>query len=302
LDRKTHTGRIKGDVRRMGPFKINEKEFTAILKLVKYQGAPKDFDETVESFSIVDKEGGVHYQKSFDVEYGNGGFAESIGIWVYALESSGRRIYVYESGRLKEVISRGNGVVGLIVYYGITPSAPSSRVSCQVFILKGEHLVPLFSPLTVYERIFELPHGSNANALRLFDDNTMKFGVWTRWFELVVPIKVLDGLRVVPLHYHSTFDYNAFEVLVERRHFEEESFVRFYNHPEVSFIPQHLVIKKDTKVEFLWAYARVSIEPGGAECVISIDEMPWLKVRIDGKEGFVRDAEDLLALGIHPAG
>jgi hypothetical protein len=25
-------------------------------------------------------------------------------------------------------------------------------------------------------------------------------------------------------------------------------------------------------------------------------------VRIDGKEGFVRDAEDLLALGIHSAG
>jgi hypothetical protein len=45
-----------------------------------------------------------------------------------------------------------------------------------------------------------------------------------------------------------------------------------------------------------------SIESGGGECVISIDEMPLLKVRIDGKEGFVRDAEDFLALGIYPVG
>lgn len=302
LDRKIYTGEIIRHESRMGPFRIFEREFTVILKLMKYQGASKGFDETVESFSIVDKEGEVHYRRSFDVEYGNGGFAESVGISAYTLESEGRKGFLYESRRLKEFISKGHRGVGLILYYSITPSAPSSGVSCQVFALKGEHLVPLFSPLTVYGQIYELPHGSNPNALRLFDGNTMKFGVWTGWFEVIIPVQVLDGLRVVPLHYHSTFGYNAFDVIVERRHSEEETFVRFFNHPEVSSIPQHVIIKKDTRVEFLWAYARVSIGSGGAECVISIDEMPWLKMRIDGKEGFVRDAEDLLALGIHPAG
>ena len=286
----------------MGPFKINDTEFTVILKLMKYQGASKGFDETVESFSIVDKEGDVHYRKSFDVEYGNGRFAESVGISAYALDSRGRKSFLYESGKLKEFISKRLVGEGLILYYGFTPSAPSSGASCQVFTLKGEHLVPLFSPLTVYGQIYELSQGSNPNALILFDGNTMKFGVWTGWFEVIVPVKVLDGLRVAPLHYNSTFGYNAFDVIVERRHSEEETFVRFFNHPEISSIPRHVIIKKDTEVEFLWAYARVSIESGGAECVISIDEMPWLKVRIDGKEGFVRDAEDLLALGIHPAG
>ena len=302
LDRKIDTGKIKSHERRMGPFKINEREFTAILNLMKYQGASKGFDETVESFSIVDKEGNVHYQKSFDVEYGNGRFAESVGINAYALDSRGRKSLFYESGKSKEFISKGQAGVGLILYYGVIPSAPSSGVSCQVFTLKGEHLVPLFSPLTVYGQIYELPHGSNPNASRLFDGNTMKFGVWTGWFEVIVPVKVLDKLRVAPLHYNSTFGFNAFDVIVERRHSEEETFVRFFNHPEISSIPRHVIIKKDTKVEFVCAYARVSIESGGAECVVSVDEMPWLKVRIDGKEGFVKDAEDLMALGIHPAG
>ena len=302
LDRKIYTGKIKSHERRIGPFKINEREFTVTLKLMKYQGASKGFDETVESFSIVDKEGEVHYQKSFEVEYGNEGFAESIGVSAYTLESKGRKSFLYESGKLKEFISKGHEGAGLILYYSVTPSAPSSGVSCQVFTLEGEHLVPLFAPLTVYGQIYELPQGSNPSALKLFDRNTMKFVVRTGWFEVIIPVKVLDRLTVVPLHYHSTFGYNAFDVIVERRHSEEETFVRFFNHPEVSSMPRHVIIKRDTKVEFLWAYARVSIGSGGAECVISIDEMPWLKLRIDGKEGFVRDAEDLLALGIHPAG
>jgi hypothetical protein len=302
LDRELNAGKIQSHERRMGPFKINEKKFSVILKVLKYQGASRGFDETVESFSIVDKGGDIHYRKSFDVEYGDGGFAESIGMSAYALDSRGKRGFRNESGKLKEIISKGHWCVGLVLYYGFTPSAPSSGVSCQVFALKGEHLVPQFLPLTVYGQIYELPHGSDPNALRLFDGDTMKFGVWTGWFEVIVPVKVLDRLRVVPLHYSSTFRYNAFDVIVERRHFEEETFVRFFNHPEVSSIPRHVIIKKDTKIEFLWAYARVSIGSGGSECVISIDEMPWLKVRIDGKEGFVRDAEDLLALGIHSAG
>jgi hypothetical protein len=301
-DEKTHIGKIGSHEKRMGPININGREFTLILKVMKYQDASNSIDETVESFSIVDKEGKIHYQKLFDVEYGNGEFAQRLGIWAYALDGSGKKGFLNESGRLKEIIFKGQAGVGLIVYYGITPSAPSSGVSCQVFALKGEHLLPLFSPLTVYGKIYELPHGSKPNALKLFDGDTMKFGVWTGWFEVIVPVKVLDKLRVVPLHYYSTFGYNAFDVVVERRYSEEESFVRFFNHPEVSSTPKHVIIKKDTKVEFLWAYARASIKSGDAECVISIDEMPWLRVRIDGKEGFVRDAEDLLALGIHPAG
>ena len=302
LDREIYTGKIKSHERQLGPFKINKREFTVILKLLKYQGAPKCFDETVESFSIVDKKGEVHYQKSFNVEYGNGSFAESIGIWAYALDSVGRKVFLYESGRLKEVISKGHAGVGLILYYGIDPSAPSSGVSCQVFALKGDHLVSLFSPLTAYGQIYELPHGSNPNARRLFDGNTMRFGVWTGWFEVIVPVKVLDRLRIVPLHHYLTYGYDAFDVRVERRHSEEETFVRFFKSPEISSIPRHVIIKKDTKIEFLLAYARISIGSGSAQSVISTDRMPWLKVRIDGKEGYVRDAEDLLALGIQPAG
>lgn len=302
LNGKPWTDQITRYESRLGPLKLGARELTVILNLIEYQGASEGFERTVETFSIVDKEGRVHYQKTFGVTYGDQGLEESMGVSAHVLESKGRPGFTHTPGGLEASASKEHAWAGLILSYAVTPSAPSSGVSCQVFTLQGDHLVPLFAPLTVYGKIYDLPPGSNAGAVSLFDDDTMKFGVWTGWFEVIVPVKVLDGLRVVPLHYTLTFDYNAFDVIVERRETDKETFVRLFNQPAAPATPRHVVIRKGTKVEFLWVYARVSIAHGGPESALSVDEMPWLKVRIDGEEGFVRDGEDLLALGIHPAG
>ena len=302
IEEGIHTGQIIRNERRIGPIRLDEREFTLILKLITYQGASNSSGETAESFSIVDRKGEVHYQKSFDIEYGNGGFTESIGIWAYALEGSDRKVFHYESGKLKEDLLKGGRIEGLILYYSVVPSAPLSGISCQVFALKEQHLVPLFAPLTVYGRIYDLPHGNNPDARRFFDEDTMRFGVWTGWFEVVVPVKVFDGLKVAPLHHNLTFGYDAFDVKVRRKASKKETFVRLFDSPKRSSTLRNVIIKKDTKVEFLWAYARASIQSGGTESSISTDEMPWLRVRIDNSEGFVKDAQDLMALGVQPAG
>jgi hypothetical protein len=302
LDREIDTDKIKSHERRIGPFKLNEKEFTVLLKLMKYQGASNSFDETVESFSIMDRKGEVHYQKAFDLEYANGSFARSVAIQAFSLDSSERKVFLNESGKLKEDVFKGCMIEGLILYYSVVPRAPSSGVSCQVFALKEERLVPLFSPLTVYGEIYELSLGSNQNARVLFDGDTMRFGVWTGWFTVIVEVKVFDRLKVEPLHHNLTFNYDAFDVKVKRRASKKETFVRLFDSPEASSIPRHVIIKKDTKVEFLWAYARASIQSGGTESSISVNAMPWLRVRIDDKEGFVKDAQDLIALRVQPVG
>lgn len=288
--------------RRLGPFTLNDKEFTVLLKVRKYQGAPDGFDETTELLSIVDGKGETHYQKAFSVELGELGFAETVMINAYALKNSDTKIFLMESGELIEDVMKGGLNKGLILYYGFLPTAPLSGVSCQVFALKEDVLTPLFAPLTVYGTVHDLPKGSTENALRLLEGDTVEFGAWTGWFEVIVPIRVLAGLKVVPLHHHLTYGYDAFDVRVERSPSEEDTYVRLFESPVDSSIPRHVVIKKDTKVEFIFAYTRVSIESGADECGISLDTPPWLKVLIDGKEGFIRDEEDLLALGIHPAG
>jgi hypothetical protein len=149
--------------------------------------------------------------------------------------------------------------------------------------------------------VYDLPNGSRSGAKRLFEGETMKFGVWTGWFEVTVPVKVLEGLRAVPLHRQLTFGLDAFPVVVERAPRDEETFVRLFRSPDDS-TPRHVIVKRDSNVEFLWAYTKVTFDSGLDETGISVEEMPWLEVRIDGKEGFIRDAEDLMALGLRPAG
>lgn len=294
--------RLESYEKKIGPFKVGDKSFTVVLNLKKIPDSTGSFSETVESFEIKDEKGVSHYKRSFKIKIREDEFSETISLWGYALECRDE-YFRNESGKLKRII-KDYEPKGLILYYEELPSAPSSGILCQVFALKENRLVPLFSPLTVYGAIYDLPQGGISGTLRLFDDNTMKFGVWTGWFEVIVPVKVLNGLRTVPLHYSLTYDLSAYDVKVEREPSEEETFVRLFESPESSAIPRHVVIKKATKVEFLWTYAKIVIESDEEQGVISIseDEAPWLKVRIDGKEGFVRDAEDLRALGIQEAG
>ncbi len=287
--------------RRLGPFEIDGESYTVILGIQRIEGAPDGFEETVESFSIVDDQGNEHYRKSYKVSAAEGMFEETMMIGAYALESGGRKMIRSESGEWKEQVINMGKTIGLLLYYSYIPSAPLSGISCQVFTPEGDRLLPRFPPLTVYGTVAELPAGSRPDVRRLLEQDTMKFGVWTGWFEVTVPLQVLEGLRVVSLHHHLTYGLDAFSVVVERAPQERETFVRLFRSPDDS-IPEHVIVRQDSKVEFLYAYTQVSFDAGLEETAISVGEMPWLRVKINDKEGFVRDAEDLMALGLRPAG
>jgi hypothetical protein len=130
---------------------------------------------------------------------------------------------------------------------------------------------------------------------------TMEFGVWTGWFEVIVPVRVLEGLGIVPLHHHQTYGLDAFAVAAEREPPGAETFVRLFRTPDDT-APDHVIVRKGSTVEFLMAYAKASLETGEEEVSVSVGEKPWLKVRIDGRAGYVKDEEDLTALGLRPAG
>lgn len=180
LDGELAAGRIQRHEKRMGPFNIKEKDFSVILKVLKYQGSSVGFDETIESFSIVDQEGKVHFEKSFPIEYDNERFTENWRVGANVLDDRGLKSFRVDSGVLKKTPPKDRPGAGLVLYYGFVPSAPSSGESCQVFALKGEDLVSLFKPLTCYGEIYTLEPGSKPNARRLFENNTMRFGVWNR--------------------------------------------------------------------------------------------------------------------------
>ncbi len=71
--------------------------------------------------------------------------------------------------------------------------------------------------------------------------------------------------------------------------------------PDERTTPKHVVVKRSSKVEFL-AARTTNIMTGDGKWNEKFEEFPWLKVRIDGKVGWVRSAEDFEALGLRQAG
>lgn len=287
--------------RKLGPFEIEGRKLSVVLRLQTINGAPDGFDETVESFSIVDDLDHEHFRRTFKVEVAQGMFKETVGISAWALESSGKKMIRPDTEGPKDQIADRGKTVGLLLYYGDIPSAPLSGLSCQAFRLADGRLAPTSLPLTVYGRIHDLQEGSRLDSRRLGPGETVEFGVWTGWFEVTVPVRVLDELRPVPLHSELTYGLDAYSVSVERLPQDRETFVRLFRSPD-DRTPAHVIVRKDSTVEFIYALTKVALDAGDDEVVISTSDLPWLKVRIDGQEGFVRDEEDLSALGLRAAG
>jgi len=300
---KPNSGSIVRYKKEMGPFRVDDKVFTIKIINMKHQNDKTHFNDTTESFSIVDQKGNIHYEKSFNIVYSNNRFERSMGIGACTIKTSGYKTLKYESGELKPVKPKGRPNAGLLLYYGFDPRAPGTGVACQLFRLKEELLVPLFLPLTVDGRIQKLDQADTPDSRVLFKNNTMRFAIWTGNFNIIVPVRVMDGLRIQNMH--PVFGRNAFDVEVKKTVTEEETFVRLYNFRDFNSTPKHVIIKKDTKIEFLCAYAKILIKHSGIEDfggIIITDGMPWLRVKINGREGFVRGYEDFESIGLPSAG
>ena len=66
--------------------------------------------------------------------------------------------------------------------------------------------------------------------------------------------------------------------------------------------PRHVVVKPDSAVELIESEGEVRwVEDDRGVALVPGDDF-WVRVRIDGREGWIHTAEDLLALGLPQAG
>jgi hypothetical protein len=68
-------------------------------------------------------------------------------------------------------------------------------------------------------------------------------------------------------------------------------------------VPRHVVLKKDSTVEVLAAKIKLSWDDSRDVIFFGVDDQdPWLKVRIDGPEGWIHTQRDFSAVGVPQAG
>ena len=270
---------VETEERLVGPFAVGESSFQVNLSIAKLGRA-----ETISNVQVKDADGALSFERKLPYQIEDGRFGETTSVEAELL--------------------RGKGSSGLLLTYAVLPSTPLGGRSWQVLgVVKGK-LVPFSPPLMLEGELLGQSPGAAMNtswdeALRV---DLLNFRIWTGNFFAIVPLEVNWDLGYVRPAYRWV---EKCRMLVEahRQPAESEASIRiFQESDEKTGTPIQVVVKKDSAVELLWAEGHIVWEESEDRVHLSALEDIWLKVRVDGKEGYIHTTEDFEAIGLPEAG
>jgi len=280
---------------RLGPFSLAGRDFIVVLH---YKRSPRGDgldSRALVSLDIRDAAGAVQYQESFSYAIEGGAFSETCSADVRLL--------------------RGSNGTGLLIESGCLPSAPLAGGPWRIVGVVGGKLVPFGKPLVTEGKWGEFVPGAIkriGNLTQILPD-MLSLQVWTGYFFVSVPVRIdwREGkLALGQRCMYQTgrgFTEGGCEVPVDEAratHRQQEmTFVRMFRESnERSGPPAHVVVKIDSKVEVVAGKVAIIWDEGPEAVSISVGEDVWVKVRIDGKEGWIHTPEDLNAIGLFASG
>jgi hypothetical protein len=297
---------IKEFRRQEGPFDLGGQRFTVVLQMKRLAGlgraADPDFQETLATMAIKDPGGRVHFQTTFPYEVSGDRFIQTTAASAQML--------------------RGRQGRGLLVTYGILPSTPLGGESWQVFgLFAGPPSAPLHGRLVPFSKpIFaegQLITGKSGERVVEtsqepgLQGDVLRFRVWAGNFFVIIPLRILwfrntigPAWQCVKMTPRGPKSICALSVEAERIPAEEDmTFVRLHREADEGMgVPQHVVVKRDSKVEFLGTEAEVVWKENADSVSLGVSDDVWLKIRIDGKEGWIHTQEDFQAIGLPQSG
>jgi hypothetical protein len=293
--------KIEDITRELGPFQLQNQRFTVILHKKHLAGltvTDPEFQTTLVGIEIKDASGSVHYRDTFGYEVSGNEFSDTLSAEVELLQGKERS--------------------GLLVTYGSLPSTPLGGQSWQVFGLFDNKLIPFSKPIHAEGELANPAVGTPEQAVvktmpepRL-QGEVLNFRLWTGNFFVIYPVRV-DFLMAKTMPAWRCFEMGAqgmqsggceFRVEAEcQRLGEDLTFVRLHAEAtEGMGTPGHVVLKKDSKVVILAAQGKVDWQEDDHGVGLTPGDDFWLKVRIDGKEGWIHTQEDFLAIGLPQSG
>ncbi len=302
--------------KQLGPFAIGGRNYLVVLRERRVEPGSAEAAEagdTVVSMEIRDVAGTVLFRRTFPYATENDGFSDFWSVLAKPL-----------------IGTRGSG---LLVSYGFdsSPSAPvpESTGWWQVFGVVDGKFRPFGAPVAVEGGLFtnvstgDFYAGKQIKTAGALDEHSdlLEFRVWAVHFRLIFPVRVdwAQG-RLSPAVACGKAGSNGqpepcrYKVMPEDdRPVSKLTFVRFCPNPTKCEKPENVVLKSDSKVEFLASPAIVDWTDGNADGPSQTNKDPlndagkialspkpglWLQVRIDGKEGWIDSEEDFNALGM----
>jgi hypothetical protein len=271
--------------------------------LTHVQSIKSTSDETVEWWELRDANERVVYRESYPVRFQNGTFETMTAITA-------------ESFTTKQG-------AGILIHGSEEPSAPDSGGWVQVFGFKygsGKYasdatLFGSFGPPIMITGSFlgtdtdslrPTPvSGASATVMR----DVLKFKVWTGNFSIVYPVlvnwisgKLEPAWRCIETTSKGQVERCSYPIMAEGHRDEQPTFVRLFPEPDEGFTPKHVVVQPQAKVEYLEARVPVVWSGDATAISFSVNGDVWIKVRIDGSEGWIHSEEDFEAVGLPQAG
>jgi hypothetical protein len=305
------TGSAGPSANSLGPFSIAGRDYTVELETKKVIPGSNNESGTVVAMEIRDAAGAVQYRRTFP--------------YVQGTEDD------FQSWSVSAQLLTGTNGTGLLVSYDnyFEPSAPEEEPSgwFQIFGVVNGKLVPFGAPLDVQGGLMdEYADGHSYKAARPLgaQADVVEFKVWTGHCRVVFPVRVdwAQG-KLAPAQecVKTAGELGAgcqYKVLPEDKLYANGiTFVRLWANPnEQSGQPVKTVVKKDSKVDLLTALIATHWNEGNpagdskgtmddagsfgvtSDGIADADADLWLKVRIDGKEGWMHSEEDFRALGL----
>jgi hypothetical protein len=282
------------DVERRGePFQIGNQTYTAVSHYKRIKGKTDGDNEAITLLEIRDASGAIAYQESFSYSFDKGGFDD----------------FCFASTKVLPG-SMGNW---LLVSSECLPDAPLSGGPWQILGVANNKLVPWGKPLTTQGKWLRFVPGnvSKIGAATSFGFDMIELKVWTGNFFVTLPVridfhdpKLEPGVRCFSATGRGLAESGC-EVPVEanRDPAGDDTFVRLFPEPaEGGGTPSHLIIHKNSTVEFLAANVGIVFDDSDGSISLGVADDAWLKVRIDGKIGWIHTQEDFEAIGLHFSG
>lgn len=287
---------VEDVARELGPFQLEDRHFAVVLHEKHITGAKvpdPEWQTTLVGIEIKDAAGTVHYQKSFSYDISGNEFSEVNSAAVELLQGKQRN--------------------GLLVTYGSSPSTPLGGLSWQVFGLFDNKLVPFSKPIFAEGELANEPTGDVVKTTKETGSQgeVLNFRVWTGNFFVIYPVRIdfvlakaMPAWRCFEMTAHGNLPRCPYHIETDRRPSDDDmTFVRMFAEANESVgTADHVVIRKDSKVEFLSAKGEVRWEEDENGVGLVPGDDFWIQVRIDGKEGWIHTQEDFEAIGLPQAG
>jgi hypothetical protein len=284
---------------RLGTFTLGEQELTVLTRSEQISPANSErFAATVSELEIRDSNASTVYRGIFPTSPAAGRFLQTLTVAASLLEGTGggalllRFIEDAESSGGSESWQMFGMVGGRLTRYGAPLPLGQG----------GEAIHGVLTGVMLRGGIGVVPLATTTDAL--------EFRVWAGHFFVGVPVRIdwESGQWSEAEQCFSNTSGNLqptgcnLRVIATRRPVDEGGAVTVYAQPEENaYAARQIPVRRNSAVEFPAVRARVQWRNVGDRFACSLEDL-WLRVRIDGNEGWVRSPVDFAALGLPAAG